>query len=98
MPAIVIGHHRHGHVTDFGFTRQLGFLEVGHADDVHAPGAVHVRLGPGRERRPLHAEVRAAAVGVYSGGAAGLFEHVAQVRADRVREGDVRDDAVAEEG
>src|SRR5450759_3944039 len=40
MPAIVIRHHGDGDVADLGFARQLGLLQVGHADDVHAPSAV----------------------------------------------------------
>src|ERR1035438_10312382 len=34
VPAIVIGHHGHGDITDLRFARQLGFLQVGHADHV----------------------------------------------------------------
>ncbi len=37
MPAVVIRHHGDGHVTDFRFARQLRFLQIRHADDVHAP-------------------------------------------------------------
>ena len=36
--------------------------ERGHADEVAAPGAVHVRLGPCGERRAFHADVAAAVV------------------------------------
>src|ERR1041385_950708 len=86
VPAVVVRDERERGVTDFGLARELRLLKVRHADDVHAPGAVDVRLGHGREGRAFHAEVRAAAVGVNTGGAAGLFEHVAEVGADRVRE------------
>jgi len=36
MPAVVIGHHGHRDVAELGFTRQLGFGEVGHTDHIHA--------------------------------------------------------------
>ena len=37
MPAIVVGDHGDGDVAEFSFASELGFLQVGHADDVHAP-------------------------------------------------------------
>ena len=39
MPAVVVGHQRHRRVADLGFARELGLLQVGHADDVRAPAA-----------------------------------------------------------
>ncbi len=53
MPAVVVGDHGHGHVADLGLARQPGFLQVGHADDVHAPGAVEVGFGLGGSGRSL---------------------------------------------
>ena len=67
MPAIVVRHHRHGNVADFGLARELGFLQVRHADDVHAPGTVDVRFRFRREGRAFHAQVRAAAFSIHSG-------------------------------
>src|SRR3712207_552674 len=98
VPAVVVGDERERRVAYLGLARELRLLQVRHADDVHAPRAVHVRLGLRGERGPLHADVCAAAVHVDFGRAAGLFEHVAEVFADGVRERYVRDDAFAEEG
>src|ERR1019366_8506928 len=42
VPAVVVRHHGHRRVADLGLARQLGFLEVGHADHVHPPTPVHV--------------------------------------------------------
>jgi len=42
VPAVVIGDHGHGGVTDFGFARELGFGDVGHADHVELLRAVKV--------------------------------------------------------
>ncbi len=47
MPAIVIGDHGDGDVTDFGFAGELGLLQVGHADDVHAPASIEIGFGFG---------------------------------------------------
>ena len=38
MPAIIVGHHGHSDVADFGFASQLCLLQIGHADHVHAHG------------------------------------------------------------
>ena len=62
MPAVVVGDERDRRVADLRLARELGFLQVGHADDVHAPRAVQLRLGQRRELRPFHADVGAAAV------------------------------------
>ena len=57
MPAVVVGHHGHGGVADLGFTSELGFLKVGHADQVRAPTAIQVRFCAGGKLRPFHANV-----------------------------------------
>src|SRR5215207_9772136 len=98
VPAVVVGDERQRRVADFGLARQLRLLQVRHPDDVHPPRAVDVRLGLRREGRPLHAQVGAAAVDVHLRHAAGLLQHVAHIMTDRVRERDVADDALAEEG
>src|SRR5215218_5912136 len=98
VPAVVVRDERERRVANLRLARELRLLQVRHADNVHAPRAVDVRLGLRRERRPLHADVGSAAVYVDLRGAAGLFEHVAEVFAHRVREGYVSDDAFAEEG
>ena len=62
MPAVIIGDHGRRHVADLGFPRQLGFLQIRHADHVHPPAPIYVRFGLGREGRPLHAQVGSAAM------------------------------------
>ena len=62
MPAVVVGDERERRVADLRLARELGFLQVRHADDVHAPRPVEPRLGQRRELRPLHVDVGAAAV------------------------------------
>src|SRR6185369_9799706 len=47
MPAIVISNERERRVTDLRFARELRFLKICHADDVHPPGAIDVRLREG---------------------------------------------------
>src|ERR1700676_1757991 len=54
VPAIVVGDHRDRNVTDLGLARELGLLEVGHTDDVHAPAAINIRFRFGGKSRALH--------------------------------------------
>src|SRR5882762_2665645 len=57
VPAIVIGYqHQHG-VTELGLTREPRFLHRSHADHIHAPTAIELRFGTGRELRTFDAEV-----------------------------------------
>src|SRR5207302_11479376 len=72
IPAVVIGDHGDGGVTDLGLARELGLSDVGHADDVEAQLPVHVRFGEGWELRPFHADVRAVAVDLDTGAVAGF--------------------------
>src|SRR5208282_4933727 len=57
VPAVVIGHHGHGRVANLRLTRQLGLLQVRHADHVRAPASVEIRLGARRELRTFHAYI-----------------------------------------
>ena len=97
-PAVIVGDHGEGCVGDFGFAGEFGFPEVGHADDVGAPGAVEVGFGAGGELGAFHADVGAAEFGGDADFGAGLREGLGDEGADRVAEGDVADDPVAEEG
>ena len=67
MPAIVIGDHRDGGVTNFGFAREFGFGHVGHANHVEVQLAMHVRLSERGKLRTFHANVGAAAMSFYAG-------------------------------
>ena len=42
MPAIVIGHQRQRRVANLRFARELGLLQIRHADNVHPPGTIGV--------------------------------------------------------
>ena len=96
-PAIVVGDHGGGGVADLGFASELGFLEVGHADDVGAPAAVEVRLGAGGELRAFHADVGAFVDGGDAGGFAGGEKDEGDGGADGIAKGNVADDAFAKE-
>ncbi len=67
MPAVVIGDHGDGGVANLRLARQLGLLQVGHADHVHAPAAVEIALGLGGELRTFHANVGSAQLADYAG-------------------------------
>ena len=96
MPAIVIGHHGDSDVADLGLARELGFLEIGHADHVHAPASIQIRFGQRRKRRPLHAQIRAALLDADACFHRRAVRDPRQLRADGMREADVRDQAFAE--
>ena len=97
MPAIVIRHHRHGHVADLGLAREFGLLQIGHADHVHAPASVHVGFGLGRKGRALHAKVGAAVLGGDADRVAGAGHHFGELGTDRIGEADVGYQAFSEE-
>ena len=97
MPAIVVRYHGEGGVADLGFARQLRLGQVGHADQVHAPGAIGVRFGQGRESRALHAHVSAAAMASHFMDRAGAGQRVHHPGAKRPVEAHVRHEALAEE-
>ena len=99
MPAIVVRHHGDRDVADLGLARQLGLLQVGHADHVHAPASVQFDSALRRKRRPFHAEVRAARASTSTPvGAQAWPTTSASCRADRIGEADVRHQAFAEKG
>ncbi len=98
VPAVVIRDHGGGGVGDLRLAGALGFAEVGHADDVMARGAVGEGFGACAERGAFHAHVGAAVVGAEPEPAGGGEEEFSQILGDRVGEGDVGDDAAAEEG
>src|SRR5437899_7882399 len=95
MPAVVVGHHGGGRVTNFSFARQLGFLKIGHADHVHAPTAVDVRFGFRRKLWPFHAEIGSAEFAHNARFLAGTFQNAGEFRADGICEGNVGDNAIA---
>src|SRR5882724_7363002 len=96
MPAIVVGDHSDSAVAEFGFAGELGFGDVGHADDVEIHGAVHVGFGKSGKLRALHADVGAFAVDFDSTVNTGIGENARDLRAGRFVEADVSDQAAAE--
>src|SRR5262249_11790497 len=97
VPAVIVGYHRHRHVADLGLARELGLLQIGHADDVYPPASVDVGLSLGGERGALHTKIRAAEFGVDARGARGLLHNSGKLWAHRLGEADVRYHALAEE-
>ena len=59
VPAIVIRYHGDSCVTHLGFTSELRFWHVRHADHVTPPRPVKLGFRQRRELRPLHCEVSA---------------------------------------
>jgi hypothetical protein len=93
----MVGNQRQGCVANFGFTGQLGLLQVGHANHVHAPGTIDVRFGHGRKRGPFHTDIGSASMRFDFSNLAGLLEHIAHVFADRMGKSNMGHYAVTEE-
>ena len=49
LPAVVVGHHRHGGIGNPGFVGQGAFRGEGHIDDIGAPGPEHFGFRSGGE-------------------------------------------------
>jgi len=95
FPAIVVGDHRHRGVGDLGFAGALGLAEIGHADDVVAKFMIGERLGAGAKGGTFHVHISAAVVDAGLCGLGGLEQQLAQLLANGLGKGDVRDDAAA---
>src|SRR5579859_4514162 len=96
MPAVVIRNHRDRHIAELGLASQLGFLQVGHADHVHAQAAVNVGLGLGGKLRAFHAKVGSTLFADYANLLAGGFHDAREFSADGICKSDVGCDSVAE--
>ena len=96
VPAVVVGDEGERRVGDLGFAGELGLLQIGHADDVHAPLTIDVTLSLGRERRPFHTDVRTAAMRFDAYGIARSLENIAKLTTNRMSKSHMPDDAVAE--
>src|ERR1017187_579439 len=96
MPAVVVSHHGDGDVAKLGLARQFGFLQVGHADDIHAQASIDVRFRLGGKLRSFHAQVGSTALADDANFLARRFDHASQFSANRISKGDVGRDAAAE--
>src|SRR6185312_3345473 len=95
-PAVVVGDHGDGGVADFRFAGELGFLKVGHADNVGSPASVEVGLGACGELRAFHADVGSAGLADDAFAGAAVRDGLGDGSADGVAECDVSDEAFAE--
>jgi len=50
-PSIVIGRRADESVRDLGLSRELGFRDRGHVDDISSPLSVHLGLGSSLQRK-----------------------------------------------
>src|SRR3984957_11689692 len=96
MPAVIIRHHRDGHIAKLGLARQLRFLQVGHADHVHAHPAIHIRFRSRRKLRPFHAQIGSAALAHHAGLLARGLHHRRQFSTHRLGKRNVGHHAATE--
>src|SRR5579863_5290171 len=97
MPAVIVGHHRDTDVTNLGLARQLRFLQIGHANHVHAQAAIYIRLRLRGKLRAFHAEIGSAAFPDHARLDASRLDHSGKFRTNGIGESNVRDNAAAEE-
>src|SRR5258708_19669935 len=96
MPAIVVGDHSDSAVAEFGFAGELGFGDVGHADDVEIHSAMHVGFGKRGKLRAFHTDVGALAMDRDAALNAAAAENAHDFRAARLAEGDLSDQSPTE--
>src|SRR5579863_2949633 len=93
MPAIIVGDHGDGDVAELRLAREFRFLQIGHADDIHAEATVNIRFCLGRELRAFHAEIGAAMLRDNTHLLTGRFDHLCQLCANGIGESNMGDDA-----
>jgi hypothetical protein len=98
VPAIIVSDHGHGGVADLGFTGKLGFLQVGHADDIGAPAAIEIRLGTSGELRAFNADVDSARFCYDPRGLGAPLYGLRDGGADWIAKGYVAYDSLSEKG
>ena len=98
MPAVIIRGKGDGGITDLCFTGQFGLRDVGHPDDVDAPGAIKSRFGACRKLGSFNAEVGAPLLHRRPDIRPRLKQDLAEVRTNRIREADMTDNAITEKG
>ena len=97
VPAVVVGHGGERRVGDFRLARQLRLGQIGHADDIHAPAAVQVRLSLRRELRPLNHDVCSLRVNGRANFLRACDQNHPELLGKRIGKRNVRDDPVGEE-
>src|SRR6267154_1563897 len=96
MPTVIVRDHGHRDVTEFCLARQLRFLEVGHADHVHAKTAMHIRLCPGGKLRTFHAQICSTMPAGHADSFARSLDYSRQFTAYGISESNMRDHSSAE--
>jgi len=97
MPAIIVGDETDRRIADLGFAGEFRFLKVGHSNEVHSPAPIDIGFRPRRELRSFHADVRAASFDSNVGVLSRPLDDAGEQAANRIRETDMRDEAIAEE-
>src|ERR1700686_5859660 len=98
MPAVEVRDHRDRGVADLRFARQLRLRQVGHADNFESQFPIYQRFRKSRELRTFDTDISTAAMHFHGFVDTGVGEYSGQRSARRMREGDMRDDAIPEKG
>ena len=93
FPAIVIGDHRHGRVSNLRLARTLGLAQVGHPDDVIAQFVIGNGLSASAERRAFHVHVSAAIMNSRFQGTRAFQQNESQLFTNRIGKRNMPDDA-----
>src|SRR6185295_10741819 len=84
-------------IANLRLARELRLLQVRHADDVHAPRAIDIRLRHTRERRSLHAEISPATMRLHIRRATRFLQHITKSPTNRMCKRNVRDNPFTKE-
>src|SRR5947207_5929867 len=95
MPTVIVRNHSNRDITYFRFACELRLLEIGHANHVHAPTTVELRLGLGGKLRAFHAEIGPAALADDFGLLTCLANNIRELRTDGISKCNVRNYPVA---
>ncbi len=93
-PAVIVRHHGERRIAHLRLPRQLGLLQVGHADHIRPPAPIQPALRPCRELRPLHTHIRSAQLADHPHLLASLLKRLRHHRAHRIAKGHMRHHAL----
>src|SRR3984893_5729619 len=98
FPTVVIGYEIDRGKRNLGFSRQLGFREICHADDIKTHFTMKFRFRPSREGGPIHVHIGSAVVNGIAEIRRLLGNDRSKVRADRIRKADMGNDSIPKKG
>ena len=98
MPAVIIGNQGQSDITDFRFSGQFRFLQIGHPDDVHAPTTIDFRFCNRGKCRTFHTQIGPPQFHRNACFRSSFDNLLRKMRADRVGKTDMNHQALSKKG